>query len=83
MVLKKHGGHLELNVATRIFNIFFNIFNTHDGNITKLSVFVRDQIEINLLYDENGYEGHYKVLLKKGKKQKWQEIFLKNMLIKN
>lgn len=31
------------------------------------------KIKVTLLYENNGYGGYYKVLLRKDNKQKWQE----------
>jgi hypothetical protein len=53
-----YGGHLEFNAATRIFNIFFILFDSHTGNITEVGINTRGKILVNLLHegDENG--GH-------------------------
>ncbi len=61
------GTYGELNAATRIFNIFFTLFDSHTGNITEVGINNRGEIIVNLLYEGDGNEGHYSVFLKKKK----------------
>lgn len=65
-----YGGHLELHAATQIFAIFVTVFHPN-GSVTELGLPGRNQIKVNLLYEGNGQEGHYSVLLIKDNQRKY------------
>lgn len=69
-----YGSHVELVAATKIFNVFITIMHSHDSSVTEIGLNTRNKIKVNLLYEGNGYDGHYSVLLKKGSKQIRKEV---------
>ncbi len=60
-----YGGHLEFNAATRIFNIFFTLFDSHTDIVIEVGINTRGKIIVNLLYEGDGNDDHYSILLKK------------------
>ncbi len=61
----RYDGHLELNPATRIFNIFVTLFDSHTDIFTEVGINTRRKIIVNLLYEGDGNEDHYSILIKK------------------
>ena len=66
-----YDGHLELNAATRIYNIFIKHYQSqNDDSVKELGVNARGKIKVNLLYEGNRDKNFYVLLEKKKWKRK-------------
>nr|XP_018895749.1 PREDICTED: uncharacterized protein LOC109029651 isoform X1 [Bemisia tabaci]XP_018895750.1 PREDICTED: uncharacterized protein LOC109029651 isoform X1 [Bemisia tabaci] len=63
------GGHLELNVATRIFDVLIKVYNSKTSKVIVLGRSnLVEKKQIDLLYTGEGDKGHYDAIFLDGRK---------------